>query len=169
MGGAKSKLDFASLRIDFEGDSRSFDGNNPIVGTIHVDTQKPIPAYGISVKLELIDSSKEVDYGDKGQRYPHIWKRRVWERVVMIHKFDNSLLPLGQSSYPFSFQVPADLPQTLYFAERWAEFRCKLRYFFKASLVPVETDLLNNEWGKCKLRDRQRVHVSPARPIVHDP
>lgn len=65
--------------------------------------------------------------------------------------------------------MPADLPQTLYFAERWAEMRVKLRYFFKAQLVPVQTDLLNNAWGKCKLRDRQRVHVSPIRPIVNDP
>ena len=70
---------------------------------------------------------------------------------------------------PFSFQVPADLPQSLYFNERWAEFRCKLRYFFKAQLVPVSQDLLNNEWGKCKVRDRQRVHISPVRPIVNDP
>lgn len=35
--------------------------------------------------------------------------------------------------------------------------------------MPVSPDLLNNEWGKCKVRDRQRVHVSPVRPIVNDP
>ena len=65
--------------------------------------------------------------------------------------------------------MPADLPQSFYFVERWAELRCKLRYFFKAQLVPVNTDLLNNEYGKCKVRDRQRIHVSPVRPIVNDP
>jgi hypothetical protein len=121
------------------------------------------------VKLELIDSSKEVDHGDKGQRYVHKWLRRVFEKCEYVHTFDNSLMNFGQSSYPFRFEVPADLPQTIYFAERWAELRCKLRYFFKAQLVPVQTDLLNNEWGKCKLRDRQRVHISPVRPIVNDP
>ena len=67
------------MTICFEGDSRAFDANHPIVGTINIDSAAAIPAYGIQLKLELIDSSKEVDYGDKGQRYPHIWKRRVWE------------------------------------------------------------------------------------------
>lgn len=65
--------------------------------------------------------------------------------------------------------MPADLPQTVYFNERWAELRVKLRYFFKVQLVPVSPDLLNNEYGKCKVRDRQRIHISPVRPIVNDP
>ena len=42
MGAEKSKLKDATLRIDFEGVNRSFDGNNPIVGTIHVDTSQAI-------------------------------------------------------------------------------------------------------------------------------
>jgi hypothetical protein len=67
------------------------------------------------MKLELIDMSKEVDYGDKGQRYPHIWKRRVWEKTEIIHNYGDNICPLGSSSYPFQFQVPADLPQSLYF------------------------------------------------------
>ena len=75
----------------------------------------------------------------------------------------------GTHTIPFIFHVPADLPQSLYFAERWAELDCHLSYFFKAQIVPVQTDLLNNEWGKCKLRDRQRIHVSPVSPIVNDP
>ena len=125
------------MDIVFEGDSRAFDANHPIIGTINVDCPEAIPAYGIELKLELIDMSKEVDYGDKGQRYPHIWKRRVWEKRVMIHNFDNNLCNFGQSSYPFQMDVPADLPQSFYFAERWAELRLKLRYFLKAQLVPV--------------------------------
>ena len=64
--------------------------------------------------------------------------------------------------------MPADLPQSVYFVEKWAELRCKLRYFFKAQIVPVNVDMLNNEYGKSKIRDRQRVHVSPIRPIVND-
>ena len=35
------------MTIVFEGDSRAFDGNHPIVGTINVDTNQQIPAYGI--------------------------------------------------------------------------------------------------------------------------
>ena len=35
--------------------------------------------------------------------------------------------------------------------------------------MPVQTDFLNNEYGKSQLRDRQRVHVCPVRPIVNDP
>ncbi len=35
--------------------------------------------------------------------------------------------------------------------------------------MPVSTELLNNEWGKCKVRDRQRVSISPVRPFVNDP
>ncbi len=136
---------------------------------IHINTNQTIAAYGIQLKLELIDSSKEVDYGDKGQRYPHIVKRRSWEKTELMQCFPGNVCAVGQQSIPFKFQVPADLPQSLYFAERWAEFRCKIRYFFKAQIVPVSTELLNNEWGKCKVRDRQRVSISPVRPLINDP
>ena len=169
MGAGKSRLEGATMQIAFEGDSRAFDANHPIIGTINVNCQEAIPAYGIELKLELVDMSKEVDYGDKGQRYPHIWKRRVWEKRVMVHNFENNLCNFGASSFPFQFDVPADLPQSLIFCERWAEARFKLRYFLKAQLVPVNVEMTNNEWGKCKLRDRQRVAISPVRPIVNDP
>ena len=92
--------------------------------------------------------SKEVDYGDKGQRYPHIWKRRVWEKTEIIHNYGDNICPLGSTSYPFQFQVPADLPQSLYFNQRMSEVRMKLRYFLKAQLIPVSPDLLNNAYGK---------------------
>jgi len=84
MGAGKSKLDGASMTISFEGDARAFDANHPITGTINIDSNQAIPAYGIQLKLELVDMSKEVDHGDKGQRYPHIWKRRAWEKTEMI-------------------------------------------------------------------------------------
>ena len=35
--------------------------------------------------------------------------------------------------------------------------------------MPVNTELLNNAWGKSQIRDRQRVHISPVQPIVNDP
>lgn len=161
-------MDGATMHIQFEGDSRAFDANHPICGTINIQADRSIPAYGIQLKLEMVDMSKEVDHGDKGQRYEHIWRRRVWEKTEMIN-LPNNILEMGSSNVPFTFQVPADLPQSLYFVERVMEFRIKLRYFFKAQIVPVQTDSLNTPYGKSQLRDRQRVHVCPVRPIVNDP
>ena len=76
---------------------------------------------------------KEVDHGSKGERYEHKWKRRTWEKNEMI-VLENNICPAGQTSIPFSFLIPdsVNLPQSFYFAERWSELRCKLRYFFKA-------------------------------------
>ena len=169
MGQGKSRMEGVSLTIVFEGESRAFDANHPILGTISINSNQQIPAYGIQLKLELLDQSHEVDYGDKGQRYPHIWKRRVWEKTFLAINFQDNICPMGESSYPFQFDVPADLPQNVYFNERMSEVRMKLRYFFKAQLVPVNPELLNNAWGKSQIRDRQRVSISPVRPIVNDP
>ena len=66
MGQGKSRMDGATMQIQFEGDSRAFDANHPICGTINIYTERAIPAYGIQLKLELVDMSKEVDHGDKG-------------------------------------------------------------------------------------------------------
>ena len=66
-------------------------------------------------------------------------------------------------------EVPADLPQSLYFGQRYDDFRAKIRYFLKAQVVPVSFELVCDEYGKSKLRDRQRVSISPKQPIVYDP
>ena len=87
MGNEKSRMDHATMTISFTNDVRAFDANHPITGTITVDSRTPIPAYGIQLKLELIDYSKEVDHGDKGQRYEHIWKRKAFERCEMLYCF----------------------------------------------------------------------------------
>ena len=84
MGANKSRLEGASLAINFDGDLRAFDANHPITGQINIHTQKAIPAYGVQLKLELIDMSKEVDHGDKGQRYEHKKKLRAWEKVQFL-------------------------------------------------------------------------------------
>ena len=98
------------------------------------------------------------------------FKRRVFESNQMV-AIENEMCPAGSTSIPFTFQMPnrVNLPQSFYFAERWGDFRCKLRYFFKAQLVPVSLLVVDNEWGKSKVRDRQRVHYSPVRPVVCDP
>ena len=35
--------------------------------------------------------------------------------------------------------------------------------------MPISTDIIINQWGKSKVRARERIHVSPVRPIVNDP
>ena len=53
--------------------------------------------------------------------------------------------------------------------ETWGYYRAKIKYFLKVQIVPVTVDLLNNEDGKCKIRARERILVSPVRPVVTDP
>ena len=47
MGANKSRLEGASLNINFEGNMRAFDTDHPIVGQINVHASQVIPAYGI--------------------------------------------------------------------------------------------------------------------------
>ena len=91
------------MQIQFEGDSRAFDANHPICGTINIYAERAIPAYGIQLKLELVDMSKEVDHGDKGQRHEHSWKRRAWEKTELITCFPNNICNMGSSNIPFTF------------------------------------------------------------------
>ena len=65
--------------------------------------------------------------------------------------------------------MPPDLPQSLYFAAEQGKVRCKLQYYFKVQLVPISVDLVNDGDGKCKVRDRMRVLVSPVEPLVAAP
>jgi hypothetical protein len=87
----------------------------------------------------------------------------------VVHKFDNKIVPLGESTYPFTVQIPAIIAQSMQTRETWGYYRAKIKYFLKLQLVPISTDLLNNEDGKCKIRARERILVSPLRPIVTDP
>ena len=66
MGQGKSRIEGATLQIQFEGDARAFDANHPICGQVHIQSNQAIPAYGVQLKLELVDMSKKVDHGDKG-------------------------------------------------------------------------------------------------------
>ena len=87
----------------------------------------------------------------------------------VIHNFENNILPLGESSYPFTFDLPPDLPQSMQTRETNGEYRGKIKYFFKVQVVPVNTELLLNEDGKSLIRTRDRILYSPIRPIVIDP
>ena len=46
---------------------------------------------------------------------------------------------------------------------------CKLQYFLKVNVIPVGYDLLVNECGKSMLRARERILVSPQRPLIVSP
>ena len=107
----------------------------------------------MQVKLELKDVSVNADRDTKNERDMHL-TRVGWEHSELIVQFPDAICPAGDTQLPFTFQVPANLPQSMYVAERFNGTRFKLKYFFKAQLVPVNPDLLNNDWGKCKLRDR---------------
>ena len=113
-----------------------------------VETSEAIPAYGISLKLELVDMVREGAHGNGS----HVFKHRAYEKYIMVHSFasENNMCPLGQSSYSFQMDVPADLVQSMYWTEPgFRVFRTKLNYFLKAQIVPVNHDLINNAWGKC--------------------
>eukprot|EP00354_Favella_ehrenbergii_P003762 CAMPEP_0170451542 /NCGR_PEP_ID=MMETSP0123-20130129/748_1 /TAXON_ID=182087 /ORGANISM="Favella ehrenbergii, Strain Fehren 1" /LENGTH=54 /DNA_ID=CAMNT_0010713267 /DNA_START=47 /DNA_END=211 /DNA_ORIENTATION=- len=51
----------ATLKIEFEGDSRAFDANHPICGAVVIDSKKEIAAYAIQVKVELVDVGVNAD------------------------------------------------------------------------------------------------------------
>ena len=85
------------MTVTFVNDNRAFDADHPIEGMIHIDTNQSIPAYGIQLKLELIDSSKEVEHGGaKGKRYVHVWKRRAWEKTELVKCFPGNVCAVGQ-------------------------------------------------------------------------
>ena len=35
--------------------------------------------------------------------------------------------------------------------------------------MPISTDLVDGGMGQCEVRDRERVHISPARPVINNP
>lgn len=95
MGGKKSRMANSSISISFTNDICSFDVNHPITGTIRVDSKHPIAAYGIQLKLELIDMSRyEIKRGK--DRSVFQFKRKVWERCEMLYCFQNNMMNVGE-------------------------------------------------------------------------
>ena len=169
MGANKSRLANSEFKIEFEGDSRAFDGNHPIVGTLKIKVAENLPAYGVMMKLELIDMCKKYDHGDKGQRYDHTKKLRAFQKCITVANFDNNILPMGETSLPFCMEVPHDAPQSSHYYQSTCELFARMKWFLKAQVVPVDTKLLNDEWGKSQLRVKERILISPTRPTVVDP
>ena len=107
MGSKNSKLDGTTLKIHFEGDSRAFDSDNPIEGVINIKSDLAIPAYGIQLRLELVEKTRVEEITDES----YFSKHHVWERSEMI-EFENVMCPAGNTNIPFSFKIPesAHLP-----------------------------------------------------------
>ena len=167
MGQENAKMDDATMKIVFEEQTRSFSADKPIVGQIEIDSKSAIPAYGIEVYLKQVDRSYKIDRGDKGQQY-HNYAERV-NRIgnKMVVNFSDNIIPFGKSQYPFSFQIPPDLPMDVYFRE--TDFWIKLRYFLKAQIVPVSLDLICDDDFESKLRAEEMVLISPAKPVIVNP
>ena len=53
--------------------------------------------YGLQLKLELIDMSKQVTHGDKGQRHEHKKILRAWEKTEFLACFPNNVCPIGHT------------------------------------------------------------------------
>ena len=67
--------------------------------------------------------------------------------------------------------MPPDLPQSFQINDKnpHCKFSAKLRYFFKVQVVPIDSGLVCDGEGKSLIRARERVLISPIRPIVVDP
>ena len=52
------------------------------------------------------DRSIKIDRGKHGE--PHVYSKTViaFEKSQHVHMFDGNICPMGQSTYPFTFQVP---------------------------------------------------------------
>ena len=47
------------------------------------------------------------------------------------------------------------MPQSLYYSQKdFEQIYCKFKWFFKAQIVPVSTELVSDAYGKSMLRDR---------------
>ena len=123
-------MDDATMKFVFEENTRAFSADKPIIGQIEIDTKKPIPAYGIEIYLKQVDRSYKIDRGDKGQQYHHKGERITQIGNKMAVNFDDNIIPLGKSYFPFTFHIPPDAPMDVYFRE--TDFWVKLRYFMKA-------------------------------------
>ena len=108
MGNKDSRFPYATLHIEFEGESRAFDSEHPIVGSVRIISQQTIAAYSIIMKLVCIDMSKKTDRNDKGAPYYHTKKLRSYEAIQTVAEFENTLIPIGETTYPFTFNVPQD-------------------------------------------------------------
>ena len=162
MGANKSRLANSDFKIEFEGESRAFDGNHPIVGSLRIKVAENLPAYCVMMKLELIDMCKKIDHGDKGQTYESEKKTRAFQKCITVANFENNILPMGETAIPFSMEVPHDAPQSSHYYHSGYEFFARLKWFLKAQVVPVDVKLLNDEWGKSQLRAKERILISPS-------
>lgn len=101
----KRRLDaeHASLMFTFESPTQTYDSEHPICGTVHLKCSKVLAAYCLTLKLELVDQTRKVDHGDKGQRYVHDKKERVFDKSQVLINFENNTVQPGNHAFPFTF------------------------------------------------------------------
>ena len=104
--------------------------------------------------------------------YEEIKKKHVtWEHTFIAHSFENKICPAGITTVPVRIELPPDCPrsQRAVIHDYIDLTLCKLQYFFKAQLIPMDKSLVLNEQGKSMLRARERILVSPERPLIVAP
>ena len=176
---SKRKSNIATVSVHIENTTRRFDAANPIFGVIRIDSKAAIPAHCIQISLEqqekvkvFLLKYKEITdefYYAKKPNFVFGGKMMVLNQI--IHQFKDRILPSGESEYEFTFKIPPDLPQSLQIHDKnpLCKFSAKLRYFFKVQVVPIDSGLVCDGEGKSLIRARERVLISPIRPIVVDP
>ena len=66
MGADKSKMKEVTIEVIYESNTRAFNSETPIIGSVKINADKMVPAYCISASIELRDNSLKIDHGDKG-------------------------------------------------------------------------------------------------------
>ena len=84
----------ANLSIAFEMPDRAYDADHPIIGTVKIETPRPIGAYGVQLKLELVDMSKVVNQNSESHNVMRRCKV-TWERFELLTSFQDKICPAG--------------------------------------------------------------------------
>ena len=90
-------------------------------------------------------------------------KHVTWEHTFLAHSFENDICPAGITNIPIRVDLPPDLArsQRAVIYDYVELTLCKMQYFLKVQLIPVDQALILNENGKSMLRARERILVSP--------
>ncbi|MEW5313995.1 MAG: hypothetical protein WDW38_005524 [Sanguina aurantia] len=155
-----------------------------VTGTILLNVTKPFPCSSILLKVEgheevrwteRVQRSERVLGGDPNLNetrmvavhIPHHARRSILEVNVPLHSYPQECIP-GQYQFPFTFQLPVNLPSTFTFADhgfseggRYSDTMGVIRYSVAAECV-VPGVFTCNLRGARDLTLLQRITFSPA-------
>ena len=86
----------------------------------------------MQVILYCKDRCIKIDRNDKGGAHVNEKTIIAFEKTINIHEFQDNICPMGQSSYPFTLEVPDTLRQTSVYHRRWGEFYARYVYYLRA-------------------------------------